>query len=293
MEMRPECVPCLLKRVLFEAEIVDKSKKREVVEEALRLLNENFEAGCVSAEVATKVHGRVYEILDTDDPYAELKEGSNKIAEELLPRAEEIAGEGGLREAILVGIAGNVLDFGFREDYDSPDYLLREFENIIDEDLEYDDTDKIDERLQEAESVVFFTDNAGEIVLDTILLKKIKGYGVHLTAVVKGKPILTDATEEDALKYGIDEIADRLETTGGYAVGLDPSLLSDELEDKLEEADLIISKGMANWEALSETEYSPIAFLTRSKCSPVAQSMGVPQEANVAKLFERAVPVSD
>ncbi len=292
MEIHPECVPCLLKRGLFETSIVDEDKKREVIEEVLPILEENFEPGAVSAEVATKVHGKIYEILECDDPYLEMKKQSNANAEELLEKAKNILDRDSLRDMILVSIVGNVLDFGYRDDIVSADYLLKEFENLLQEGLECDDTDKIEAILQKGEKVVFFTDNAGEIVFDTLLLKKIKDYDVHLTVVMKGAPILTDATIKDALKYDIDDIADQVDTTGGFAVGVDFDLLPEKVEQKLKEADLIIAKGMANWESFSESDYSPIAFLTRSKCKPVSKTMGVPFDKNVAKLFEGAVPVT-
>ncbi|MFO7992229.1 MAG: ARMT1-like domain-containing protein [Thermoplasmata archaeon] len=284
--MQPECVPCLLKRCVFEARIVDESKERKVIEEALSILNDRFEPGCVSAEVATEVHKRVYDILGTDDPYKELKNWSNEAAEKLLPRAEEIVEEKGFKGAALVSIAGNVLDFGYRDDLDSPDYFLEEFEGIIEEGLGYDDTENVKGLLEDAEDVIYFTDNAGEIVLDTLLMKKIKEYGVHLTVVVKGEPIITDATMEDAIKYGVDEIADELITTERYAIGIPFWDMPQGLKDHLDKADVIIAKGMANWESFSETDYRPIAYFTRSKCIPVSKAMDVPYEKNIVKLFE-------
>lgn len=266
--------------------MVDESKERDIIEAGLEILEERFEEGAVSAEVATEVHGKVYEILGTDDPYSELKEKSNETAEKLLPKAESLVEDKGFRGAVMASIAGNVLDFGFREDIESPDYLKEEFENIIDEGLGWDDVEKIEDKIEKADQIVFFTDNTGEIVFDTLLLQKIKDYDVGLTAVVKEEPILTDATMEDALKYGIDDIADQLETTGGYAVGVDFDQISEGLKRKLNDADLIIAKGMANWESFSEKDYRPIAFITRSKCAPVSSTMGVPLDVNVAKLFE-------
>ncbi|MFO7791633.1 MAG: ARMT1-like domain-containing protein [Candidatus Saliniplasma sp.] len=286
MELHPDCVPCVLKRVLFETRLVDRSKEREVVENVLEILSKEFEEGAVSAEVATKIHGTVNEILGTDDPYCELKQMSNNVAEKLLPKAEKLIEEEGFRGAVLASIAGNVLDFGYRDDINSPEFLEKEFDNIIEEGLGWDDIDEIEELIKDAEYILFFTDNTGEVVFDTLLLKKIKGYDVHLTVVVKGEPILTDATLKDAKRYDIDEIADQLETTGAYAVGVDFSKLDPELLKKLKAADLIIAKGMANWESFSEKDYRPIAFLTRSKCEPVSQTMEVPYNVNIAKLFE-------
>jgi len=286
LKIHPECVPCLLKRCLYEAELVDEQKRREVIDEAMSILNERFDEDAVSAEVATEVHDEVYSILGSDDPYSEMKKKSNSSAERLLSKAKKIA-EKSFRDAVLVSIAGNVLDFGYRDDIRSPDYLTEEFENIIDQGLAHDDTDEIKEILGGADEVVYFTDNTGEIVFDTLLLERLKDdFDIHLTVVVKGEPILTDATMEDALKYQVDEIADGLETTGGYAVGVDFDILSKEVVERLKRADLIIAKGMANWESFSETDYSPIAFLTRSKCRPVSETMGVPYDENIAKLFK-------
>ncbi len=286
LKIHPECVPCLLKRSIYEAELIDESKKRKVIEEALGILDDNFKEDSVSAEVSTKVHRRVYDILGTDDPYKDLKEKSNRTAEKLLPKAKEITKEGGFREAVLVSIAGNVMDFGYRDDIDSPDYLINEFQNIIDEGFGHDDTEKVEELIKKGKNVLYFTDNAGEVVFDTVLLNKIKEYDVNLTVVVKDVPILTDATMKEVKEYDIKKIVDQVDTTGGYAVGVNFDLLSDELKGKLENADLIIAKGMANWESFSETDYRPIAFLTRSKCEPVSNTMDVPFDTNVAKLFE-------
>ncbi len=286
LEMEPECVPCLLKRVIYEARLVDPDKEREVVEESLEILNSLFKKGAVSSEVATEVHRRVYELLGTDDPYREMKRRSNEVAEKLLPRAREVVEKDGFRGACLVAVTGNVMDFGYRDDYDSPEYLTEMFEELLEEGFGYDDIDRIEELLKDSDKVVFLTDNCGEVVLDIPLLEQIKKHSVHLTVVVKESPILTDATMEDAEEYGIPGIADVVMTTGRFAVGVDTTDIPEGLDDVLKTADLIIAKGMANWESLSETDHKPIAYLTRSKCGPVARSMGVAEEINVAKLFE-------
>ncbi len=286
MEMEPECVPCLLKRCIYEANLVAPEKEREVTEESLNILASEFREGVVSSEVATKVHKRVYEILDTKDPYAEMKEKSNEVAEKLLPRGRVIVKKYGFKGAALVAVTGNVMDFGYRDDFDSPEYLTDKFEALIEEGFEHDDTARIEKIVDRGGRVVFFTDNCGEIVLDIPLLEVLKEKGVYLTMVVKGAPVLTDATMEDVKKYNIQNVADEILTTGGFAVGVDLNNMPNDLEEALNKADLIIAKGMANWESLSETNYKPIAYITRSKCGPVARSMGVKEEINVAKLFQ-------
>ncbi len=286
MKIKPECVPCLLKRCVYESRLVDSEHEHLVVKEAMEILNELFDESAVSAEIATKVHKRVYSIIGDHDPYKDIKKECNVVSKNLIPKARKFIENGDLREAIIVAIIGNVMDFGYKDEYDDPEYLSRMFDEMLAEGLGYDDVDRIEEILQKAEKVVYFTDNAGEIVLDTLLVEKLKEYDIDVTVVVKGEPVLTDATMEDALEVGIDKVADRLDTTGGFAIGVDLALLNDELKKEIEDADLIIAKGMANWESLSETDIRPIAYLTRSKCHPVADSMGVPYDVNAAKLFE-------
>ena len=83
-----------------------------------------------------------------------------------------------------------------------------------------------------------------------------------------------------------DEYVDEILTTGCFAIGLDFEKIPKELEKALEKADLIICKGMANYEAFSETDYRPIAFLLRTKCTAIANSMGLPMNINVVKLYK-------
>jgi uncharacterized protein with ATP-grasp and redox domains len=134
---------------------------------------------------------------------------------------------------------------------------------------------------------MLFTDNCGEIVFDAVLCEELKKFDVSLTVVVKGEPILTDATLEDARETHLDKIADELVTTGGFAVGVDFSLLPSHVSSQLKEANLVICKGMANYEAFSETPYHPIAYLMRVKCKSIAEDMNLPLNSNVAKLYKK------
>ena len=60
--------------------------------------------------------------------------------------------------------------------------------------------------------------------------------------------------------------------------------MPEELDKVLRESDIIIAKGMGNYESLTDTDYLPIAYLMRTKCWPVAESAGAALDRNVAKL---------
>jgi len=289
MRMSPECVPCLIRRVLFEAEETDGSKSVEAVRNAAEMLGELFAEDVCSATVATHVHRKTYELLGTDDPYKNLKRKSNQVALELYPSAERFvkSSKNPLRDAFLCAVVGNVLDFGIGTGYDHPEELRKEFKNLLSEGLGHDDTPKIRALLRKSDNVVYLGDNCGEIVLDRLALKELGKFDIDLTFVVKEVPILTDATKKDIAGLGIEKLVDRIVEAPGFAVGVDPDSLKGPFGKMLRSADLVIAKGMANFESLSETDMAPIAYLLRTKCDPVASAMGLKKDINAVKLFER------
>jgi hypothetical protein len=103
---------------------------------------------------------------------------------------------------------------------------------------------------------------------------------------VKGEKILTDATMEDVRKLRVDRHVDAVATTEAFAVGIPIKPMPRRLKRLLDGADLIVAKGMGNYEALSDQPFRPIIYLMRIKCAPVAESIGEPLDKNVAKLYE-------
>lgn len=288
MEMRAECVPCLLGRVLFETRLSHPGLESRAMGESLSILADGFRPGVNSARLATSVHRRVYEILEDEDPYRELKVRSDEVAEALLPRAVEIveSSDDRLEAAALCSIAGNVLDFGIGTGFDDPETLEAEFEALVSQGLDVNDLPSLRRLLEEAEQVTFLLDNCGEVVFDKLLLREIQGYGVSVTGVVKGYPVLTDVTLEDAKRSSILSSLDRVVDTGMFAVGLDLTRASDQLIGELERSDVIVCKGMANFESLSDHRLGPTAYLLRAKCVPVAEAIGARKDDNVVRVYE-------
>lgn len=289
MRMSPECVPCLIRRVLFETMEVDPSKSHDTVKYASAALGRLFGPDVCSAVVATEVHRGVYELLGDDDPYKGLKAKSNEIALELYPSAERFVAESkdNLMASFLCAVVGNVLDFGIGTGFDHPKTLKKEFKNLLDEGLGHDDTPRLRKLLKKDAKVAYLLDNCGEVVFDRLVLKQLKELGVKVTLVVKEEPILTDVTLDDIEGLGIEEFVDRIVEAPGFAVGIDLASLEGEFGDLLREHGLIIAKGMANFESISETDLAPIAFLLRTKCAPVADNIGLAKDINAVKLFER------
>lgn len=288
MKISPLCPSCLLGRVYYEAKLVTEDDKtlRTCVEEALRILAENFPLQPINAHLATKIHRKVYEVLGVEDPYRKVKEKANETAKLTLPYAERILenSEERFRTAVILSIVGNNFDYGVQghrvEESDFFDFLERK----LAQGLAVDDTERIEELC--SGKVVYITDNAGEIFFDTLLMREVASRCERLTVVVRGRPIISDATLEDALLAGVDRIADEILTNGEGAIGIIPEELPEKTMLRLEEADIVIAKGMANYECLSEGIWKPIAFLLTAKCEPVARDIGVEVGEMVAKVVE-------
>jgi len=292
MKIQTQCVPCLIKRIIFEAEqsTNEEKLKTSAISSACKIISEIYDPTKCSADIATKIHKIVYDTLGDSDPYKFLKIQSNKIAMSLVPRVKELikSSDDPLKMTMLCAIVGNSMDFGIDGASSNPDMLKETFEKLVNDGIKHDDSIEVKKLIKKAKNLLFFTDNCGEIVFDKILCSELKNYNKNLkiALVVKGEPVLSDATLEDANELRFDEVVDEVLTTGCFAVGVNFSNIPKKLKEKLESFDLIICKGMANYESFSETDIRPIAYLMRTKCDAIASSMKVPVNINVVKLFE-------
>ncbi len=291
MKITTECVHCLLKRIIFEAteSTRDTALHTKVITETCKLLSELYSPEKVSAELATKAHKQAYELLGDSDPYKTLKQQSNSIAQSLIPKVEKLikTSENPLKTSMICAIIGNMMDFGIAGGSDRPDKLTEVFDDQIKKGLGYDDYHQLEPLIKQVDHILLFTDNCGEIVFDKLLCRELKQVNpdLHLTLVVRGEPVISDATYEDAEQLHFSEVVDDILTTGCFAVGVDFSRLPSDLAAALENCDLILCKGMANFESFSETSYRPIAYLLRTKCMPIARAMNIPINVNAIKLY--------
>lgn len=287
MKIRAECIPCLLGRVLYETNLVNPELGIEVMAEACEILGKKMNKECVSSEIATDVHAAAYRRVGPD-PYRQLKKNANKAVLDMLPEILEKAEReiDKFRFFTMCAIVANTLDFGIMGGVRNVEMLKMKFWDLVGQGLSIDDCERIKKLIPQGE-ILYFTDNCGEIVLDRLLIEEIRKLKPnYIGVVVKGVPILSDATMEDALELKLNEVTDEILLTNGFAVGVNVHDLGESLEARLKSTTLVISKGMANFEALSETRIKPIAYLLRAKCSPVAESIGAKVGDNVAKLIE-------
>ena len=132
------------------------------------------------------------------------------------------------------------------------------------------------ERIASARTVTVLTDNCGEVVLDKLLMAQIARVNpqAQMTAVVRGAKTSNDATMTDARQVGLDKVCHVLDN-GSDIAGICPTRVNDETRAALGDADLVISKGLANYETLSGRGTN-IYFLFLCKCALYVEVFGVP-----------------
>ena len=292
MKVEAECAACILSRAAAETieATANPALRFRAMTELLRLLSKEFRPTAVPADLGTKRDRLIKRITGNNDPYKRSKRISNEKALKLLPYAKKLVEEGytqqdRFKKACLCAIIGNMIEFdipGHRFTFTG----LRKSFREAGKDLVIDDTDRIYELAKKANTVLYLTDNAGEIVFDTLLVEQLKNMGLTVTVAVKGGSIINDATLEDVEVSGMSKVADKIITTGTDTVGLTLKEFSAEFLDVYNSVDIVFAKGMGYAETLTEYKLKkPHALLFRTKCNPVANFFSVAREKNIAKLM--------
>lgn len=131
--------------------------------------------------------------------------------------------------------------------------------------------------LENASSLVYFTDNAGEAVLDKLCVRTLKRLypALTVTVVVRGGFVQSDITLEDAEQIGLMQEA-RVIGSGTALPGTQLRYVSDEVLKAAEAADVILSKGQGNFEGLVGCGLN-VYYLFLCKCHLFTERFSLPQ----------------
>jgi hypothetical protein len=262
-----ECLPCFFGQInrTLQYAGVNGDRGRRIARRAQALI-EQASLDEVPARTTTLIHRLLREEAGVD-PYASIKETYNRLALERLPDLRKMSAESSdsLEAGVRVAIAGNVIDFGIYESIDL-DQAVRDSLQLPLSETEYR---AFAAAIEPANHILYLCDNAGEIVFDRILLEALRERGKTVTVVVKGGPVINDATLEDAAAVGLADCAIVIDN-GNDGVGTLLEACSPRFMDEYRSADVIISKGQANYETLVQSGDERIFFLFKVKCPVVA-----------------------
>jgi len=282
MKVHYECAACFLRqaREALDLATTDEPLKMEVMEDITRCLGESFRSGAVSNQIGTGIHRTIKMETGNPDPYQVQREKCNKIALKFLPKVKKLLeNDDTLKNYLKAAIAGNVIDFGaLGLEIDIEEMLL----NTMEKGVAIDNSGELEKELENAQNVLYLADNIGEIVFDKLLVGKLEEYQVSVSVALKENPILNDACIPDALEIDMDEVAE-LVSIGTDSIGVIYQDLSEEFKEVFNQADVVIAKGLGNYEGLDEMgiKDKPVFCLLNAKCRPVARNIGVDVGDNV------------
>ena len=276
MKISYECGACFLRQAREAMDLAtdDDDLKIEINGEIFKFLAKTFKKGTNSNKTGSYIHNLIKEKTNCHDPYVNEKRLGNEIALKYLPLAQNILDENDtLENRVKIAIVGNILDFGAFELSEDIEKLIKD---SLDKDLAVKDIESFENALKKYDNVLYLVDNTGEIVFDKLLLSKIQEYDLDITIAVKSQPILNDACMEDAISTGLNEFGEIVEIGAG-TVGYVDSEISDEFREIFNAHEFVISKGMGNYEGLTEIDLSKkeVFFLLCAKCGTIAKDIGV------------------
>jgi len=201
-----DCIPCFVRQALDSARLItdDEQIHEQVLRGVLRLASK-MDLRQSPPAMAQKIHRMIRKLTGVEDPYLQTKDRFNQLALKMYPELREQvrASTDPLETAVRLAIAGNIIDLGVKTSIKEPD-----IEEIINNSLTADFDDKALEDFRnatkQAEKILYLADNAGELVFDRLLIEQLPCEKV--TVVVKGRPVINDATMEDAELAGLTDI---------------------------------------------------------------------------------------
>ncbi len=277
MKFHYECFPCILRQAIEAVDFlqIDERSKRNVINETMQMLID-IDLTITSAEIAALIHQNIIKKTGGRDPYKDAKNKSLSKAFECYGYAKNLIKNASqpLETALRLCAAGNIIDFGPSSTFD----LRKTIENVLNEPFAEFAFEEFQIAMQKANSILFLADNAGETVFDRLLIEEMQR---PLTYVVKKDIIMNDATIIDAEQTNFPEYVTLIDN-GSAIQGTVLQHCSKEFVASFTTADMIISKGMANFETLAE-EGKRSFFLLKIKCPTVAKISNIPNGSFVLK----------
>ena len=282
MFLKPDCIPCILNMSLnyLRKLSISEEQVNKIYSDILSLRPLRGEMWDItSPEVIEPIMKKIMAAVDNDDPFAAEKEKQNQKMLSLYPKVQEMIkrAEHPLKMAAHLAGLGNAIDVMMKGG-------AADIQKIIEEQLAYplqkNAFEVFEQRISNSNRILYFGDNAGEIVLDRLFIETIKEqHETDIIFVVRNIPTLNDATLKDTEQTGMVKLVHVIDNgTDGPVPGTLLDRCSRDVKDLFQKADLIISKGGGNFDTLDELpekRKNKISYLLLSKCQPYATFFGM------------------
>jgi uncharacterized protein with ATP-grasp and redox domains len=270
-----ECYSCFTKQIISTVKQfwTDENDRQNITQILMEYLAE-LDPVQSPPEIVTHIHKRCRSLLNVSDPFEKMKFFSNAMVMKWENKLRKSIAESDdpLQSAVRLAIAGNIIDFGLKGDI-QPDQVRVCIDQAKYMALDINALEIFRHQSLEAKTILYLADNAGELVFDKLLIEQLSPGKV--TLAVKGHPILNDAVYNDAEQVGLTAIT-RVIDNGSDMLGNVVEKCSKEFRSMFTDADMIISKGQANYETLSDISRDA-SFLFMLKCPVVSRRLNMPE----------------
>jgi uncharacterized protein with ATP-grasp and redox domains len=274
MKTTLSCLPCFVRQSWETVRLATgiAAKQEKIMRRVLRMVGE-MDLRLPPPLMAQRIHRVIREESGCDDPYRSIKNRHNRQMLRLYPqlRQQMEQAEDPFAAAVRLAITGNIIDMGATPDLQD-DQVFRAMEQATSAIISTKMIETIRQAADNAQLILYVADNAGEIVLDRLLIEVLGP--AKTTLVVKSKPILNDATYEDAVSAGLTEIVSVIEN-GSDAPGTSLDDAPRSFRRIFNDADVVIAKGQGNYETLNDVS-RPVFFLLWVKCPVLAADLDCP-----------------
>lgn len=274
MKIDNECVGCIINQSRRVADAIHAdSQLASALVTHVEHAGKRFDFKKTPPEIAADVYEDMAKIANKSDLYDEVKALSTQKAKAFMPSLREVISNSKtpLLSATKVAIAGNVIDLAAAVSFD----LDEELEKIFHTDFAHDDFNRLSEVLHEAKTLLYIGDNVGEHLFDYLYIEALQKLfpTLDITYMVRGNAIINDVTMKEAIEAGFDTLC-HLQDSGVNTPGFVYARANEKSQELFDSADLVITKGMGNYECLSSTHRTKLCFLLKVKCNVVANSLG-------------------
>lgn len=278
MNTATDCIPCFMKMVLREARLAcpdNEALQNEIVEAWRQQLN-TLDLQVPPPVIARHLAELVYAKTGCGDLYKMDKHEANNKVLQILPMLREMLEDERIKKqgdplafALELAIIGNYIDRGVELEVDWESELQNASLGI-----DYQTLESFRKKIKRQSRVLVLGDNCGEIVLDKLLVEELQRLGANVTYAVRSRPVINDATMEDAEYVGMTQLCHVIES-GVDTPGTVLERCSEDFIGQMDRADVILSKGQGNFESL-EGRKKGIFCAFKVKCKRVARDARLP-----------------
>lgn len=276
-----ECLNCALNQVTATTELLgmEMPRRKALMQQAVELIaRKGIDRN--NCELIEEVYRIVTRAVGDEDPYRDVKAHFNRGMLRLCPEVRRHIQESGdpLRAAVRAAIAGNLIDLAALGLEISLEAAMEKVREVDRTGMYVDDCDSLKAALSRARTLLVLGDNCGEIAMDKLLIETLRGLYPQLRVQygVRGTAVVNDVTREDAAMVGMEDVAEVIDNGDSLLTTL-LRRTSPEFNRAFYGADVVIAKGMGNYEGLYGCDRGDIWFLMIAKCNVIARLTGTPR----------------